>query len=130
MLLPKHLSAALFLAAALAAPSGFVIAQPGPMPAVEARNHVGARGTVCDRVDKVRYAQNTEGSPTFLYMGGKFPRHTFTVRVPGDSRDKFSPSLESLEGKDICAIGAITQDSTRAAIEVTAPAQLKLATIR
>jgi hypothetical protein len=130
MLLPKQIPAALILAAALVVPAGLALAETGPLPATEARKHVGQHGTVCDEVDKVRYAQNTAGSPTFLYMGGKFPRHTFTVRVPGESRDKFNPSLESLEGKTICAIGAITQDSSRAAIEVSGPAQLKLAKIR
>ena len=28
---------------------------------------------VCGKVEKTRYAENSEGQPTFLHMGGAFP---------------------------------------------------------
>ena len=95
-----------------------------------ATRFTGKAGTVCGKVGKARFAENAEGTPTFLYMGGSFPRHTFTARIPGDARAKFKPAPEELEGKDVCVIGTIQRDSSRAEIVVNSPSNLKLATIR
>ena len=100
------------------------------IPADMAARFTGKAGTVCGKVGKARFAENTEGTPTFLYMGGAFPRHTFTARIPGDARAKFKPAPEELEGKDVCVIGTIERDSSRAEIVVNSPSNLKLATIR
>ncbi|CAN4279032.1 hypothetical protein LJR125_001912 [Pseudoxanthomonas sp. LjRoot125] len=100
------------------------------IPADMATRFTGKSGTVCGKVGKARFAENTEGTPTFLYMGGNFPRHTFTARIPGDARAKFKPAPEELEGKDVCVIGTIERDSSRAEIVVSSPSNLKLATIR
>ena len=100
------------------------------IPADMATRFTGKAGTVCGKVGKARFAENAEGTPTFLYMGGSFPRHTFTARIPGDARAKFKPAPEELEGKDVCVIGTIERDSSRAEIVVNSPSNLKLATIR
>ena len=100
------------------------------IPADMATRFTGKAGTVCGKVGKARFAENAEGTPTFLYMGGSFPRHTFTARIPGDARAKFKPAPEELEGKDVCVIGTIQRDSSRAEIVVNSPSNLKLATIR
>ena len=100
------------------------------IPADMAPRFAGKAGTVCGKVGKARFAENAEGTPTFLYMGGSFPRHTFTARIPGDARAKFKPAPEELEGKDVCVIGTIERDSSRAEIVVNSPSNLKLATIR
>lgn len=100
------------------------------IPADMAARFTGKSGTVCGKVGKARFAENSEGTPTFLYMGGNFPRHTFTARIPGDARAKFKPAPETLEGKDVCVIGTIERDNARAEIVVNSPSNLKLATIR
>ena len=100
------------------------------IPADMATRFTGKAGTVCGKVGKARFAENAEGTPTFLYMGGNFPRHTFTARIPGDARAKFKPAPEELEGKDVCVIGTIERDSSRAEIVGNSPSNLKLATIR
>ena len=100
------------------------------IPADMAPRFAGKAGTVCGKVGKARSAENAEGTPTFLYMGGNFPRHTFTARIPGDARAKFKPAPEELEGKDVCVIGNIERDQSRAEIVVNSPSNLKLATIR
>ena len=100
------------------------------IPADMATRFTGKAGTVCGKVGKARFAENAEGTPTFLYMGGSFPRHTFTARIPGDARAKFKPAPEELEGKDVCVIGTIQRDSSRAEIVVNSPSDLKLATTR
>ena len=116
--------AAVLLLAPLAATAADAI------PAEDAVRFVGKEGMVCGQVEKTRYALNSQGEPTFLYMGGAFPRHTFSARIPGADRGKFGFPPESLEGKDVCVIGSIQRDSSRALIEVTSPSGLKLANIK
>ena len=119
------LSAATLLAAALPA-----VAQQQMIPPEQASRHLGEDGMVCGKVEKAKYAEGSEGQPTFLYMGGSFPRHTFSARIAGSNRGKFKLELETLEGKDVCVIGKIQRDASRAEIEVASPAGLKLATIK
>ena len=75
------------------------------IPPEAAVRHVGKDGLVCGLVERGRYAEGSEGQPTFLHMGGAFPRHTFSARIPGSARGNFSFDLMSLEGKTVCAIG-------------------------
>ena len=96
----------------------------------QATRFVGQNGMVCGKVEKTRYAENSEGSPTFLHMGGAFPRHTFSARIPQDQRDRFRPTPEELEGRDVCVVGTISRDASRAEIAVRSPADVKLATIK
>ncbi|HEY9253706.1 MAG TPA: hypothetical protein VIP30_04140 [Stenotrophomonas sp.] len=100
------------------------------IPPEMATRFVGKDGMVCGKVEKAKYAQSSEGEPTFLYMGGMFPRHTFSARIDGANRGKFSFAPETLEGKDVCVIGKIQRDASRAEIEVSSPSSLKLATIK
>ena len=117
-------------AALLAATALTVSAQSTMIPPELAARQVGKEGMVCGKVEKARFAEGSEGSPTFLYMGGAFPRHTFSARIAGANRGKFSFPLESLEGKTVCVIGRIERDASRAEIEVSSPAGLKLADIK
>ncbi|WNH43129.1 MULTISPECIES: hypothetical protein [unclassified Xanthomonas] len=112
-----------------ASPSTFAQSQQ-MIPPEMATRFVGKDGMVCGKVEKAKYAQNSEGEPTFLYMGGMFPRHTFSARIAGADRSKFGFPPETLEGKDVCVIGKIERDSSRAEIQVSAPSSLKLATIK
>ena len=100
------------------------------IPADMAVRFAGKPGVVCGKVGKARFAENSEGTPTFLYMGGNFPRHTFTATIPAADRAKFKPAPETLEGKDVCVIGDIQRDNARAEIVVSSPSNLKLATMR
>jgi len=118
-------------ALALATLSADALAQAQEMiPPEMATRFVGKDGMVCGKVEKAKYAQSSEGEPTFLYMGGMFPRHTFSARIDGANRGKFSFAPETLEGKDVCVIGKIQRDASRAEIEVSSPSSLKLATIK
>lgn len=111
--------------------SADLLAQSQEMiPPEMATRYVGKDGMVCGKVEKAKYAQSSEGEPTFLYMGGMFPRHTFSARIDGANRGKFSFAPETLEGKDVCVIGKIQRDASRAEIEVSSPSSLKLATIK
>ncbi|MGY0632971.1 hypothetical protein [Luteimonas sp. A478] len=100
------------------------------IPAAQATRFVGRTGMVCGKVERTRHARNTEGEPTFLYMGGSFPRHTFSARIPNTIRDSFRPTPEELEGQDVCVTGSIQRDASRAEIAVNSPSDIRLADIR
>ena len=125
----KHLLP-LFAATVLATVAFDAAADAEMIPPENAARFAGKDGMVCGKVEKARYAEGSEGQPTFLYMGGAFPRHTFSARIAGANRGKFSFPLESLEGKTVCVIGKIARDASRAEIEVSSPAGLKLANIK
>lgn len=125
----KSLSA-IATATLLATVSLTASAQSAMIPPELAARQVGKEGMVCGKVEKARYAEGSEGQPTFLHMGGAFPRHTFSARIAGANRGKFNFPLESLEGKNVCVIGKIERDASRAEIEVSSPAGLKLADIK
>ena len=120
----KVVTATLLYSVALAAQANAMI------PPEQAIRHVGKDGMVCGLVERVRYAESTEGKPTYLHMGGAFPRHTFSARIPGSARDSFSVELASLQGKTVCVLGKIEREATRAEILVTSPAAIKLAQIK
>jgi len=125
----KSLSA-IATATLLATVSLTASAQSAMIPPELAARQVGKEGMVCGKVEKARYAEGSEGQPTFLHMGGAFPRHTFSARIAGANRGKFNFPLESLEGKTVCVIGKIERDASRAEIEVSSPSGLKLADIK
>jgi len=124
-----HKPRRLLIALLLSACASGALAQEAIRPE-QATRFVGQSGMVCGKVEKTRYAENSEGQPTFLYMGGAFPRHTFSARIPNDQRGKFNPSPEALEGRDVCVLGTIVRDASRAEIAVRSPADIKLATIK
>ena len=118
-------------AAVLATTAASAFAQSADMiPPETASRFIGQDGMVCGKVEKARYAEGSEGQPTFLHMGGAFPRHTFSARIPGSARGSFSFDLLTLNGKTVCAIGKIARDASRAEIVVTSPSNLKLANIK
>ena len=121
---------ALVSVAVLLAASVPALAQQEMIPPEQASRHLGKDGMVCGKVEKAKFAEGSEGQPTFLYMGGTFPRHTFSARIAGSNRGKFPFPIESLEGKDVCVIGRIQRDASRAEIEVASPASVKLADIK
>lgn len=111
------------LAALLVSP---VVAQQQIPPDMAVR-FGGKTAMVCGTVESAKYAQNTEGQPTFLHMGAPFPRHTFQVRIMGEHRDKWPEPPENLVGKLVCVDGAIKRaGANRAEMEVTSPNNMKL----
>ncbi|MBN8799478.1 MAG: hypothetical protein J0H45_08995, partial [Stenotrophomonas nitritireducens] len=74
------------MSAALLASVSLVAAADEMIPPESASRFAGKDGMVCGKVEKARYAEGSEGQPTFLHMGGAFPRHTFSARIPGSAR--------------------------------------------
>ena len=98
----------------------------GEIPATEANSFVGKEATVCGVVDGARYAENSEGQPTFLFMGGNFPGHKFSARIWGRDRGAFDPAPETLAGKVVCVTGEIRTANGRPEIVVRGARNLKV----
>lgn len=111
--------ALLFLVAGSATAQGPTI---GPD---NAPSFVGKDATVCGVVESTRYNENSDGQPTFLYMGGKFPAHKFGIRINGEHRGQFSPPPEQNEGKTVCASGRVGRaPGNRAEMLITSPSDM------
>jgi len=98
----------------------------GEIPVQQAAEFVGKEGTVCGAVDGARFAENAEGQPTFLFMGGNFPAHKFSARIWGRDRDSFDPKPETLTGKVVCVTGEIRTANGRPEIVVRGVRNLKV----
>lgn len=89
--------------------------------AAHAAEFVGTSGQVCGKIESARYAENTDGQPTFLHLGAPFPKHAFQVRIWGKNRPRFTTPPESLVGFVICVSGKIVAASGRAEMEIESP---------
>lgn len=111
--------AALLLAATPA------LAQGPTIGAENAPSFIGKDATVCGQVESARYNENSDGQPTFMYMGGKFPSHKFSVRINGENRDKFSPAPETHAGKMVCVSGRVGRaPGNRAEMLIESPSDM------
>ncbi len=123
--------ASVVLAAGFLLPS-VVLAQAGgnrvrgEIPAVQAGEFVGKEATVCGVVDGSRFAENAEGQPTYLFMGGNFPQHKFSARIWGRDRASFDPPPDQLAGKTVCVSGEIRTANGRPEIVVRGARNLKV----
>ncbi len=90
----------------------------GEIPAAQAAEFVGKEATVCGAVDGARFAENAEGQPTFLFMGGNFLGHKFSARIWGRDRGNFDPPPDQLVGKTVCVTGEIRTANGRPEIVV------------
>jgi len=119
------------LAGLLLAPTS-VLAQAGAgairgeLPAVQAGEFIGRTATVCGVVDGTRFAETTEGQPTFLFMAGNFPAHRFSARIWGRDRGDFATPPEQLAGKTVCVTGEIRNANGRPEIVVRGARNLRV----
>jgi DNA/RNA endonuclease YhcR with UshA esterase domain len=96
------------------------------IPWDQASDYVGDRITVEGPVVSTKYANSSNGSPTFLNMGRDYPNTSrLTVLIWGGSRDNFSGAPESLyAGKTIRVKGSVSMYNGAAQIEVSDPSQI------
>jgi hypothetical protein len=103
----KHLRSFSILIFCLLAISS-VHAQSKKITAVEAKDHVGDRMTVCGKVASTHYAKSSRGEPTFLNLDEPYPREIFAILIWGSDRGKFGTPENEYEGLQVCVIGKIT----------------------
>ena len=92
-----------------------------------ASSFIGKDATVCGKIDSAKYNENSDGQPTFLHMGGKFPVHKFAIRIMGENRSKFTTPPEDNLGRMVCVSGRVGRAAgNRAEMEVQDPSELQL----
>lgn len=76
--------------------------------AEETQKHIGDSVTVCGKVYDGRYMTQVKNNPTFLNIGGLFPKQLLTVVIWNNVRKQFETAPEELfKGKVICVTGRI-----------------------
>lgn len=96
------------------------------MSAVEAKNHVGERGTVCGEVASTHNSAHSRGNPTFINLDKPYPHQIFTVLIWGSDRPKFGDPQEMYRNKHICVIGTITDYKGVPEIVAHEPSQIRV----
>ena len=76
------------------------------IPAVDAKNHIGEKETVCGLVAGKNIATQAQGAPTFVDLDRPYPNQVFTVVIW--ERDKGSVGLLP-SGGQLCVTGIVTQ---------------------
>ena len=92
----------------------------------EAKLHIGENVTICGNVDKTYYARKSNGSPTFLSLGGAYPNQNFTVVIFGRDRNKFDTPEVDYDNENICVTGKIKEYKGKPQIVAKSKNQIKI----
>lgn len=90
----------------------------------QAKDYIGKKVTVCGLVSNVFYYERGKGSPTFIDMGGRYPKEQLDLVVWKEYREKFSYDLETLDETNICVTGVVKEYRGKPEIEVMNPDQI------
>ena len=96
------------------------------LTADQAKDHIGETATVCGRVVSTRYAERSNGRPTFLNFDRDYPNQPFTVVIWGADRAKFRTPEDYYRDKNVCVTGVIETYQGRAEILARDPKQIQL----
>lgn len=121
-----RLTSKLVLAVVLAGSLSFIAVAQKRLSAAEAKEHFGENATVCGEVVSTRYADSTNGRPTFLNLDKPYPNQVFTIVIWGTNRSKFGTPENDYNGKRICISGRITAYAGLPEIVADDPKQIKI----
>lgn len=82
----------------------------GPIPATEARDHVGEQAIVCGTVVATEWVFLENGHPTFLNFVAPYPSQPFNVVIWGEQRRAWPLSGKPdvvFRGRNVCVTGLI-----------------------
>jgi DNA/RNA endonuclease YhcR with UshA esterase domain len=89
-------------------------------------SHIGDSVTVCSKVFRARFLEQSTRQPTFLNLGADYPNNLLTVVIFGEDRPKFKGFPEVLfADKNICVTGRLQDYKGRPEIVVFSPEQIK-----
>ena len=93
-----------------------------------AKSAVGRVATVKGQVVDAYYARSSNGSPTFLNLGRRYPSPSrFTIVIWSENRARFGTPERRYRGRTICVRGRVSTYQGSAQIEATSPAQIAVA---
>jgi len=103
--------------------------QVDTLTAAEAKNHIGAVGTVCGTVVNARtsgYKVASRGRPTILELDTQDAKHAFKVVVWETNSENAVTQAADYKGKAVCVTGTITKISGSPQIVASDPAEVHL----
>jgi hypothetical protein len=94
------------------------------LTAAEAKNHIGEKATVCGTIASARYADRSNGQPTFLNLDEPYPKDIFTILIWGSDRAKFGEPETKYANAKVCVTGSISSCRGSPEIVANAPSQI------
>lgn len=95
----------------------------------DASKHIGENVTICDKIYESEFMKDSKTRPTFLKMGGVFPKHMLTVLINFKDRKNFSDSLEKFYlDKDVCITGKLIDVKGKPQLIISKPTQIQIGT--
>ena len=120
--------AAIAVPAGATAPAATSATCAGAISWSTAKSAIGRIATVKGPVVDTYYARSSNGSPTFLNLGRRYPSPSrFTVVIWSESRVRFGAPERRYRGRTICVRGRISTYQGSPQIEATSPAQIAVA---
>ena len=94
------------------------------LTAEEASDHIGSTATVCGAVASTKFADRTNGRPTYLNLDRPYPDQPLTVVIWGTDRAGFGKPETRYTGKRVCVTGKIRLFRGRPEIIARDPSQI------
>jgi len=96
------------------------------LTADEAADHIGSTATVCGTVASTKFADRSNGQPTYLNLDRPYPDQVVTVVIWGTDRAAFGKPESRYSGKSICVTGKIRSFKGRPQIIARDPSQIEI----
>jgi hypothetical protein len=114
-------------AAALLVAASISSAGDPPIKAVDAKDHVGKRVTVCGKVVEVQKAIYKAGRSWVLNLDAPAPRPPLSLYVPGNAIDNYFWNADKkYANQQICASGFIRDREGLIYMQILQPSDLKI----
>jgi hypothetical protein len=116
-----------FVLAALVLSTDIGAGADAPLKAVDARDHVGKRVTVCGKVVEVQKAIYKAGRSWVLNLDAPAPRPPLSLYVPGNAIDNYFWNADKkYANQQVCASGFIRDREGLIYMQILQPSDLKI----
>ena len=116
-----------FMLAALVLSTDIGAGADAPLKAVDAKDHVGKRVTVCGKVVEVQKAIYKAGRSWVLNVDAPAPRPPLSLYVPGNAIDNYFWNADKkYANQQICASGFIRDREGLIYMQILQPSDLKI----
>ena len=95
----------------------------------EASKHIGETVMICDKIYQGKFIEDSKTQPTFLKMGGVYPKHKITILINFKDRKNFTDKPETYYvEKDVCITGKIVEFKGKPQIIISKPTEIQIGT--
>jgi hypothetical protein len=116
-----------FILAALVFPARIGAGADPPIKAVDAKDHIGKRVTVCGKVVEVQKAIYRAGRSWVLNVDAPAPRPPLSLYVPGNAIDNYFWNADKKYlNQQVCASGFIRDREGLIYMQILQPSDLKI----